>query len=189
MSSFRCSSEDSLVPQFEMQVPKIIKHKYIEDDRVQTLIPFYEDGIFFANSSCIHAEETDNFLIFRGPLEGRDECQINHFVEFDDENLYDIYSGMVNYISRILEKLIFDNQLKEQLDTIISLAKSGHEKLSIAKVHITSSSAGSSVRERSLPISPRMEIGFQQVSKTKPPPSSRFYDALMILARKLLRAR
>ena len=189
MSSFRCSSGDGLVPQFEMQVPKIIKHKYIEDDRVQTLIPFYEDGILFANSSCIHADETDNFLIFRGPLEGRDECQINHFVEFDDESLYDIYSGMVNYISLVLEKQILDNQLKEQLDTMISSAKSGHEKLSIAKAHITNSNAESSVRGRSIPTSPRMEIGFQQVSKTKPPPSSRFYDALMILAKKLLRAR
>ena len=95
MSSFRCSSDDATVPQFEMQVPKIIKHKYIEDNRFQTLIPFYEEGVSFANSSCLHVDETENFLIFRGPLEGVDECQINHFVEFDDENLYDIYSGMV----------------------------------------------------------------------------------------------
>ena len=86
-------------------------------------------------------------------------------------------------------KSVFDNQVKEQLDTTISLAKSGHVKSSTAKEHIMSSNAGSSVRERSIPISPQMEIAFQQVSKTKPPLSSRFLDAPMILAKRLLRAR
>ena len=97
MSNFICSAPEGSVPQFEMQVPKIIRHKYLEDNRNYTLVPFFDDNTVFSNSKCIQTEETEHFVIFRGSLEGRDECQINHWIEYQNDSLFDLYTGTIGY--------------------------------------------------------------------------------------------
>ena len=97
MSNFICSSPEGKTPQFEMQVPKIMRHKYLPDERNYTLVPFYNEEVSFDLSNCVATEETEHFIIFRGSLEAREECQINHWIEYEDAGLFDVYTATVGY--------------------------------------------------------------------------------------------
>ena len=97
MSNFICSSPEGATPQFEMQVPKITRHKYIEDNRNYTLVPFYEEGVLFEKSNCFASDEDEHFVTFRGALEGQSDCQINHWIEYEDNHLFDVYKATIGY--------------------------------------------------------------------------------------------
>ena len=64
MSEFICSSPEGATPQFEMQVPKVMRHKYLTDNRNYTLVPFFDENLSFENSNCVQSEETEHFVIF-----------------------------------------------------------------------------------------------------------------------------
>ena len=97
MFNFMCSSPAGGVPQFELQVPKIMRHKYVEDNRNYTLVPFFDDGKSFEESNCFQTDETEHFIIFRGALEGQKDCKINHWSEFENNSLFDVYTATVGY--------------------------------------------------------------------------------------------
>ena len=97
MSNFICSSPEGATPQFEMQVPKIIRHKYLTDTRNYTLIPFFDEGVKFESSNCIQSEESEHFVTFKGALEGQGACQINHWIEYEGDALFDVYTATVGY--------------------------------------------------------------------------------------------
>ena len=97
MFNFICSSPAGGVPQFELQVPKIFRHKYVEDNRNYTLVPEFNENISFETSQCSQTDETDHFVIFRGGLEGQKDCKINHWSEFENDTLFDVYRATVGY--------------------------------------------------------------------------------------------
>ena len=106
MFNFMCSAPAGAVPQFELQVPKIMRHKYVEDQRNYTLVSFYTENQSFEESNCIQTEETKHFIIFRGALEGQNDCKINHWMEYENESLFDMYSATVGYDDLIGNLLI-----------------------------------------------------------------------------------
>ena len=80
-------------------MPQIKRHLYIDDERFYTLIPRFDDSTIdnFSKSKCIQTDENEHYVTFSGQLEGNQDCHIHRKVEFDGENLYDVYSGSVGY--------------------------------------------------------------------------------------------
>jgi len=94
-----CSSPEDGPAQFEIQVPKIKRHKYLKDERKYSLISAFDStnpGIF-SESSCLQTTESDHFVTFRGPLDGSPDCPINQLVDFDGSSLFDVYQAVIGY--------------------------------------------------------------------------------------------
>ena len=51
----------------------------------------------FEASKCHKTEETPHFIIFRGAFEGQKGCNIIHWIEIENNYLYDVYSATVGY--------------------------------------------------------------------------------------------
>lgn len=94
-----CSSVNNGTAQFEVQLPKIQRHKYLPDERKYGLIPEYDstNQNAFQMSSCLQTTEDDHYVTFRGPLDGNQNCQIYQTVEFDGISLYDVYEFVIGY--------------------------------------------------------------------------------------------